>query len=160
MPQVDAARKAYHKAYAARYRVANPDKRKAYNARYRAKNREKERARIARYYAEHRNKVKDYQACYAAINPEKKRAYSAKYRARKLSCGGRGITARQYNDVLTSTLGLCTYCNKRRPLALDHIVPLAGGGAHDIENAVPACNSCNSAKNKIPLVLWLARRAA
>ena len=160
MPHVTAERKAYQKAYDARYRAEHPDKRKAYNARYRAKNREKDRARIARYYAKHSKKLKAYQSCYAVINFEKKRASSAKYRARKLSADGNGITERQWRDVLTSTLGLCTYCYERRPLALDHIVPLSTGGEHDINNAVPACNSCNSSKQKTPLLLWLARRAA
>ena len=67
---------------------------------------------------------------------------------------------RQMRDVLASTLGLCSYCNERHKLTLDHIVPLSTGGEHDIDNAVPACNSCNSAKGKTPLVLWLVRRAA
>ena len=183
MPQLDAAaRKAYHARYYAenadkvkasqtRYRVENLEKVKAYGARYRAKNpnkgkayyvknAEKLKAYAAGYQAENRDKTKASQARYRAKNHEKGRARQAKYRSRKLACGGRGITARQWNDVLTSTLGLCTYCNKRRPLALDHIVPLSTGGEHDIENAAPACKSCNSAKHKTPLLLWLARRAA
>ena len=148
------------KAYNARYGAKNPEKIKAYDARYYAKNSEKIKAYRARYYVENAEKIKASSARYGAKNPEKKKTYGAKRRACKLSAGGGGITARQWNDVLTSTGGLCSYCNERRPLTLDHIVPLSAGGQHDIENAVAACKSCNSAKNKTPLVLWLARRAA
>ena len=185
-----AVRKAYHKAYDRRYRAKHPEKVKAYNARYHAANAEKAKAYCARYYAENADKLKAKGARYRAENAEKANAYCARYyaehpekrrakearsrakhpdkerarkanrRACKRSAGGRGITGHQWRDVLTSTLGLCTYCNERRPLALDHIVPLSAGGDHDIENAVPACKSCNSAKNKTPLLLWLARRAA
>ncbi|CAB4136802.1 HNHc domain containing protein [uncultured Caudovirales phage] len=185
-----AVRKAYHKAYDLRYRAKHPEKVKAYNARYHAANAEKAKARTARYYAENADKLKAKGARYRAENAEKANAYYARYyaehpekrrakearsrakhpdkerarkanrRACKRSAGGRGITGHQWRDVLTSTLELCTYCNERRPLALDHIVPLSGGGEHDIENAVPACKPCNSAKGKTPLLLWLARRAA
>ena len=161
MPLVSAAaRKAYQKAYNARYAAANPDKERARQARYAAANPDKVKARDARYRAEHPEKGRAKSARYRAENPEMGRAHTAKRRARKLAAGGRGITARQWNDVLSSTLGLCTYCNERRPLALDHVVPLSAGGEHDIENAVPACGPCNSSKGKAPLLLWLARRAA
>ena len=176
MPHVDAAlRKAYMKAYGARYYAknadkwilyaarfcaANPKKSKTYSARYYAKNSEKVNARRARYDAEHPEKARARKARYHAEHPEGNRAHCAKRRARKLAAGGKGITARQWQEVMDSSLGLCTYCNERRPLALDHIVPLSGGGEHDIENAVPACQSCNGSKHKAPLLLWLARRAA
>ncbi|CAB5230106.1 HNHc domain containing protein [uncultured Caudovirales phage] len=148
------------RARKARYHAKHPEGDQAYQARYRAENREKVKASEARSRAKHPEKRKASYARYYAKNPEKMKANNAKRRACKRSAGGRGITGHQWRDVLTSTLGLCTYCNELRPLALDHIVPLSAGGDHDIENAVPACKSCNSAKNKTPLLLWLARRAA
>jgi hypothetical protein len=43
--------------------------------------------------------------------------------------------------------------------ALDHIVPVAGGGTDDPHNLTPACAQCNSSKCDTPLVVWLAKRA-
>lgn len=40
----------------------------------------------------------------------------------------------------------CHYCNEHAPGTLDHIVPLALGGANAGWNIVAACEACNSAK--------------
>jgi 5-methylcytosine-specific restriction endonuclease McrA len=85
-------------------------------------------------------------------------AKSAKRRARKRSAPGNGITGADWAEIMGSTIGLCSYCNQRLPLSLDHVEPLSRGGAHDPSNAVPACFRCNTSKGDTPLVLWLARR--
>jgi 5-methylcytosine-specific restriction endonuclease McrA len=41
----------------------------------------------------------------------------------------------------------CAYCGKSsKKLTVDHMVPLARGGIHDVSNIVPACLSCNTSK--------------
>jgi len=45
--------------------------------------------------------------------------------------------------------GICHYCGKKfapKELTMDHIVPLARGGASTKNNVVPACAQCNSSK--------------
>ena len=45
--------------------------------------------------------------------------------------------------------GICHYCGKKYPrtqITMDHIVPLARGGASTKGNIVPACPSCNRDK--------------
>jgi 5-methylcytosine-specific restriction endonuclease McrA len=60
--------------------------------------------------------------------------------------------------------GLCHYCGRRVPpgeLTLDHIVPLVRGGRSTRGNCVPACKTCNSAKQDLLPTEWeayLARR--
>ncbi|MFD9903142.1 HNH endonuclease [Streptomyces sp. NPDC059063] len=51
----------------------------------------------------------------------------------------------------------CLYCGG--PFEhLDHFIPIAKGGAHCIENLVPACAPCNLSKSdKLPWV-WLDER--
>lgn len=51
--------------------------------------------------------------------------------------------------------GLCGYCAQNLPLELEHIEPLATGGAHDPSNATAACRKCNASKGSKSLLLWL-----
>ena len=90
--------------------------------------------------------------------PEKQAAYAASRRARRLSAPGRGLTAAEWQRILTDAQGKCFYCGKSAPLTRDHVVPLALGGAHDKDNIVAACGACNSSKKNLPLVAWLALR--
>ena len=41
------------------------------------------------------------------------------------------------------------------PLTLEHVVPVSTGGADTLDNLVPACLSCNSAKGSKPLIHYL-----
>lgn len=92
---------------------------------------------------------------WAKANPEKALAKSARHYARKLNAPGSGITGEQWKVIIESTNGICTYCKQwHKKLTLDHVIPLAKGGAHDSNNAVPACKSCNSSKGKKLLSEW------
>jgi 5-methylcytosine-specific restriction endonuclease McrA len=55
--------------------------------------------------------------------------------------------------------GICHYCGARvspKELTLDHIVPLVRGGRSTKGNCVPACKSCNSAKQALLPIEWEA----
>lgn len=50
----------------------------------------------------------------------------------------------------------CQYCGIRGVrLECDHIVPIASGGANDLENLTTACVSCNRSKGAKSLEMWL-----
>lgn len=70
-------------------------------------------------------------------------ARHANERAMRYGAAGRisGLDAR---SVLEGAV--CVYCGTTRMLGLDHVVPLAHGGANLRGNLVPACRSCNSSK--------------
>jgi 5-methylcytosine-specific restriction endonuclease McrA len=53
----------------------------------------------------------------------------------------------------------CSYCGGPGGGA-DHIVPLAAGGADDLENLTGACSKCNSSKRDRPLLTWMFARVA
>ena len=40
----------------------------------------------------------------------------------------------------------CVYCGSEKNLVIDHVIPIAQGGGHEIENLATACKSCNSGK--------------
>jgi len=55
--------------------------------------------------------------------------------------------------------GRCHYCGASVPpkeLTLDHVVPLVRGGHSTRGNCVPACKTCNSAKQSLLPVEWEA----
>lgn len=49
-------------------------------------------------------------------------------------------------DLKRKAKNKCFYCKKKCKLTLDHIIPLARGGTHSIDNIVFACLSCNCSK--------------
>lgn len=159
------------RAQSAAYQKANPEKRHA----RRAANREQLRAFEAARYRARRDSVLLRKAAEYAANPEKHRADSlawakanpvacvvrvARRRAAIQNAPGRGVTIAQWRKCLTESLGICAYCNERKPLTMDHVEPVARGGAHDVGNIVAACGSCNPSKGNRQLVVWLALRAA
>ena len=174
----------------ARWKKKNPTKVKALSARYYyrhrtavrgkhgawyAKNKESHNVRVARRTKENQPRVvqrqrewrlanpdkqRSYQKRYRAANPERSRVNGNRRRARLLGVTGSGITTVELRMIAGASLGLCSYCNERRPLTLDHIEPLSLGGAHEPDNATMACRRCNSSKCDTPLAVWLAKRAA
>lgn len=140
------------------YYAANRERRRSESAAYRAANPERHRASKARTRAKHREKIKAFHAAWSKKNAKRCCAHSNKRRALKVAAPGRGISPSDWQETLDAAIGLCVYCAERFPLAVDHIDPLSLGGAHDPENAVASCKSCNSSKGDTPLLLWLALR--
>jgi 5-methylcytosine-specific restriction endonuclease McrA len=52
----------------------------------------------------------------------------------------------------------CAYCGEAGQVN-DHIDPISRGGVNEFDNLTRACFRCNMAKNAIPLLRWLVRRA-
>lgn len=53
----------------------------------------------------------------------------------------------------------CFYCGD--PISsfhIDHVVPVALGGADDSRNLAPACAPCNLSKNDTPVAIWYRRK--
>jgi 5-methylcytosine-specific restriction endonuclease McrA len=47
----------------------------------------------------------------------------------------------------------CVYCGEKGG-TVDHVIPLARGGAHTAENLVPACQRCNDSKGTHLVEEW------
>lgn len=60
-------------------------------------------------------------------------------------------------SLVASYGGRCAYCLTGVYEQLDHITPLARGGAHCIENLAPACEWCNKSKGALTALEFLAR---
>lgn len=87
----------------------------------------------------------EYTREYRRQNPEICRAGTRRRRARKKGAPTDGHTAEQLRVHLAKWRGKCAYCfgSTEGRLHVDHVVPLAKGGAHAIPNLVPACAPCN-----------------
>lgn len=87
----------------------------------------------------------------------KHRLQQSKRRA-KLRAVKATLTVMQWQMVLDVYGHRCAYCRRDDvELTIDHVVPIAAGGEHTVENIVPACLHCNNVKNDAPLVVALAR---
>lgn len=120
----------------------------------------KRKVRATEYRKAHPDKHRAAIAMWTKKNPVARAAMVARRRAAQRAAPGRGVSAAEWATCLVESLGTCAYCNERKPLTMDHIEPLAKGGAHDIDNIVAACLSCNSSKHDRPLLLWLATKSA
>jgi 5-methylcytosine-specific restriction endonuclease McrA len=64
------------------------------------------------------------------------------------------------NGALRDCRQRCVYCATpldTRTATLDHVLPLARGGAHDPGNLVTACGPCNRLKGDLPPFEFFAR---
>ncbi len=70
-----------------------------------------------------------------------------------------GFEIKQY--LLAKWGNNCVYCGLGdRPLETEHVVAIADGGSSRISNLTVACRSCNQAKGRLPIGVFLAKKPA
>lgn len=117
-------------------------------------NYERNRYRNNRKY--HIQKAMDW----AKLNPDKHRASLQRRRARVKNAPVNDLTAEEWEQIKQYFGHRCGYCGQQTErLTQDHIDPLIDGGAHTVENVVPACQSCNSSKHRKSLLQWTLERS-
>lgn len=134
-----AARPGYMVEAQRRYLARHPERREqqiaymqAYRARPEVKARQEELRR--QRYVRNPGPVKAYV-----------RARAARYRV--------GHTEAEWEALKELYDQRCAYCEKRRRLTKDHVIPISEGDPETvdrIENIVPACRPCNSKKHTKP----------
>lgn len=141
---------AYRRAYDAQNATVIRDKKAA----YRALHTEIERARSAAYRHANRPRRRAYNAAWVAANPEKNKAKTAVRRAREraVECD----PAATLPAVINRDGRACYICGTetdsaappraRHKAVLEHVIPLASGGAHVMGNLRCACHPCNQVK--------------
>lgn len=117
------------------YYVANREKRIAYQQARRARDLDAAREYERRVYRGRRHK---HQAANRA-------------RERRMGMPSRDTVA--YDTLLRGDP--CCYCG-RRPVQVDHIVPVGAGGPNHWSNLTAACQRCNRAKSATTLLIHLA----
>lgn len=82
-----------------------------------------------------------------AQHPEVKRAQRQRRRVRVVMSVG-AYTETEWQALCFKYDGVCLCCKQRKPLTVDHIVPISRGGSNSISNLQPLCAECNSRKGQ------------
>lgn len=147
----------------------------AYKREHYAKNRHKEVARSSAWNKANAEKVaanmraarsrdperfRQAAKVWRAANPEAVKAYDCNKRIKRKSASQGRIEPWEMRIVLECFSEMaCHYCGtKRHKITVDHKIPIARGGRHEVKNLVPACRSCNSAKRHMPPEQFALRR--
>lgn len=147
------------------WRANNPDWQRQWDE----ANPEKRREIYRRHYL---SGGREYDRAWVAANPDKVRAYQSKYRKnnlhkmtdkenrRRARMIGNGYEKVDRLAVYERDGGVCHICGKHVPVdvfTLDHLDPIAKGGAHVVTNLRVAHRVCNSRRGagRLPAQLLL-----
>jgi len=103
---------------------------------------------------EYREKRKEADPEWHAKERERLRVYSLDnphVRTRREKRDGDTLRKKDWEAILDTWGYRCAYCDSEGDMQKDHIIPYSKGGVMSVENIIPACPSCNSAKSNIPL---------
>lgn len=125
----------------------DPAHARAQSKRWVRENKEKRREIARAWYVANTDRAKATARAWKTSHQSVATAHGRTYRARKIGAPGGGVTADQWEAILVSFNYCCAYCLRDdASLSQDHMDPIVFGGAHDVENVVPACKPCNSRK--------------
>ncbi len=135
---------------ARKWYALNPDKIKQSYLR----NRERILRNRIEYQQKNKEKIRERTKRYRKNNPGKINALVAKRNSKmKVPIKQIELIRSIYMLASSNEKKTCYYCQKdfTIPVHVDHVIPLAKGGPHSIENLCLACPKCNITKNaKLP----------
>jgi len=145
-------------AYSKKWSEDNPDKRKSITNKWRSNNKSLLVLLARTWNVLNPERKREINRNWNKNHPKQVRMMEKKRDALERNAPGLGITEKEWEQLKADYHYLCGYCGKKLPLELDHIIPLSKGGADEIENAIPACRTCNASKSNNPLIIFLSRR--
>lgn len=106
-------------------------------------------ARSASYYALNAERAKATTRAWVLRNPDRRRDISQSYKHRRRTVESTGITGAELGAWKKAQKKVCYWCGQKceKSHVVDHYVPLAKGGKHEIGNLVIACRPCNAQKS-------------
>lgn len=141
------------KAICQRYYQKHKEECKQRCAEYRASPEVKENRRVnaVEYRKENSQERADYLRKWYKENPEQMRANSIKsMHIRRARIKQVPYESFYRQEIFDRDGGMCRYCGVTltpNDWHLDHIVPIARGGAHTRENTTASCEACNLSKH-------------
>lgn len=125
---------------------AHPERRREIRQKWAANNVEQMRAARRAWKRAHPEAVRESRRQVKKRYPEANRSYVQARNARKRNLTVVPISAGSLRQRIAYFGGRCWMCGGVAD-SLDHVKPLAKGGAHMLSNLRPACRSCNSKKS-------------
>lgn len=142
-PEKAAARRARESAYEAEHR----EQRREYIAAWRARNLDRHRAMVRAWKKANPEQYREINRRYEQANPEKGRERVNRRRARIKEATVGVVDFVEILQVHGMTCHLCQGdIDGKDDLHFDHVIPLARGGAHSMDNIRPAHVKCNLRK--------------
>lgn len=118
-----------------------------YGKAYHESKRDARLERMKVYYAANQEAVLERVKAYQAANPDVCHAAHVRRRARKKGATiGPAFTRQQVWDRDNGTCHLCKQPADPSNWHVEHVVPLARGGAHSFDNCAVSCPPCNRRK--------------
>ena len=154
--KVDIRNKKYYeenKDKVLKYNEENKNKIAIRAKKYHEENKDKTAIFWKKYYEENKDKIAITMKKYRIENKDKMRISVQNRRARKNLLPST-LTLEQWEATKQYFNNRCCYCNEEKPLAQEHVIPVAKGGSYSQENIVPACQSCNSSKGTKSFHSW------
>jgi 5-methylcytosine-specific restriction endonuclease McrA len=133
------------------WRKAHPGHSSAYNREYNKSHKKENRERHRNYAKNNPEKIRQIKADYRKNNPEAVQKHHMTRRARKAQNGVFEVSKKELHKLMNSP---CVACGSTKSITIDHIIPIARGGAHSIGNLQPLCKSCNSSKVDKTMTEW------
>lgn len=104
----------------------------------------KEKARVWR--EAHKEKIREYFQKWRKSDPEHVSIIERNIRHKRRSSIKGSFSKQEWLDLCSKYDNLCLRCGQKKPLTIDHVVPISKGGLNVIENIQPLCKNCNCAK--------------
>lgn len=150
-----------HPDYYVRYHYDDgydKQKRELYNKKYQEANKERLAARRKEYRELNREKINKSNNLYRINNTDRVNLLIQRYHAKKKGLSN-DFSKEQWNDCKNYFNCYCAYCGNKKPLTMDHFIPVSAGGELTINNVLPVCKPCNSSKNAKGFFEWYPRQA-
>lgn len=152
----------YGKKYREEHKEELVEKEKIYREEHKEFYTEYNKKYYVEYYAENKEKIVEHQKQYYKTPQGQATRLNARIKRRqKQEQQGKGLTGQQWLEMMNFFDWKCAYSGeyiggkKNQSIrSIDHIVPLAKGGAHEIWNCVPMNRSLNSSKNDKDIKEW------
>lgn len=140
-----------------KWQLNNKEKKKAHEARWINKNSDRNREIKRNWYRKNKTKASEYQKKKKLENPQlynsqrTERTMRRYARVKGCTIGNINEIKAFYKWVKTVNFLECTYCKDEikniSDRQVDHIIPIARGGTHELINLTPSCRKCNQSKN-------------
>jgi 5-methylcytosine-specific restriction endonuclease McrA len=132
-------------AYDKERHAANPEYRRSQARQWAKDNKERHNENTKRWSDANRDKQHAAEKAWRQKHPHKQREKNHRRKAR-LYEGGGTYDHSSWLMLLERCGNQCLRCGSRDNITIDHVVPLARGGANLISNLQPLCKPCNSGK--------------